>query len=167
MDSLPEAWVIPVNAIANAVRGAAIDAARTPGWARLLVLAAGTFDSEIQEPLNIGLSARRVTERNELVVLNLNLDDRFVALPVLLASLNKSLGPFIVGVGEVRSYGAPEGVILVCRNDRDAEDRSHEITPGMIETGRRALEESYLGDGVYDLSDTVLARLFHAMRKAQ
>ena len=56
-------------------------------------------------------------------------------------------------VAETSAAGAPEDEI--------------EITPEMIEAARDVLDERYFGDGVYDLSDRVLAHLFRAMEEAQ
>lgn len=42
-----------------------------------------------------------------------------------------------------------------------------EITPAMLTAASEALEAHYLGEGVYDLRDSVIKELYLAMKKAR
>jgi hypothetical protein len=41
------------------------------------------------------------------------------------------------------------------------------VTAAMLSEGHRVLSEHYLGDGVYDLRDEVLAKLYQAMHSTR
>jgi hypothetical protein len=154
--------------IARAVRSAAWAASATPGWTMLLRLPAGLFDSEVQYRIFIGGCPCRATKLNELVVIDLNLTNDIPAHSGLFYLLARDLEPFIVGVGEVRAEIAPEGRIILRRDDWERDNECHygiTVTGEMIEAGGDVILGELGGAGLgSSFSPSDLAReVFEAM----
>ncbi len=118
--------------LADAVEIAA--AAASPGWSTLLLLSRGCFDGEVKKEPQIGLCPCRATEPHELVKIDFNLEEGFAPPEGFITAVLEAIDPFIVGVGEIRSYRFAKGIVLVRADDRDGENSSHGFAPSLVGT---------------------------------
>jgi hypothetical protein len=118
--------------LARTIRRVALTA--SPGWSALLLVPSRFFDHEHQEGFEIGLCPCQATEPLELVKIHFDREKGFSLPKEFIALVREVLGPFIVGVGEVRADRTPEGIVLVRTNDGDFVYISHGSAPRSVGT---------------------------------